>query len=153
MFHTGDEIRRRWEVHRVLRGGMGIIYIAFDHKYRSPCAIKTFHDAFRTSQTVAARFLHEAHAWLNLDVHENITQADSVCHIDGKPHLILEYVSGGDLREWIRTRRFSTHEQVVRMAIQFCDGMIHANTKGILVHRDIKPANCLITEDGTPKVA
>ena len=42
--------------------------------------------------------------------------------------------------------------QLLRFAIQFCDGMTHALSKGIKAHRDIKPQNCLITEDGTLKV-
>lgn len=42
--------------------------------------------------------------------------------------------------------------QVLRFAIQFCDGMIHVLSKGIKAHRDIKPQNCLITHDGTLKV-
>ena len=42
--------------------------------------------------------------------------------------------------------------QVLRFAIQFCDGMIHVFSKGITAHRDIKPTNCLITEDKILKV-
>jgi len=42
--------------------------------------------------------------------------------------------------------------QVLRFAMQFCDGMQHALSKGIKAHRDIKPGNCLITEEGVLKV-
>jgi tetratricopeptide (TPR) repeat protein len=73
--------------------------------------------------------------------------------IDGKPYIFLELVTGGDLSQWIGTPRLTKDIlQILSFAIQFCDGMSHAFTKGVKVHRDIKPSNCLITEDGLLKV-
>ena len=62
-------------------------------------------------------------------------------------------MSGGDLWEWIRSGRLQGNwEQVLRFGIQFCEGMEHACSHGIVAHRDVKPGNCLVTEDGTLKV-
>jgi tetratricopeptide (TPR) repeat protein len=73
--------------------------------------------------------------------------------IDGQPLLFLEYVSGGDLRDWIGIPRLTQDlPQVLRFAMQCCDGLLHALTQGVQVHRDIKPSNCLITPDGALKL-
>jgi serine/threonine protein kinase len=153
---TGEKIPDRWEIFDIKRGGMGIVYIVYDHHpdFREAFAAKTFHDeVFSRNPLIAKRFINEAHAWINLDIYENITQASFVQEIDGKPYIFLEYVSGGDLSPWIGTPRLTNDlPQVLRFAIQFCDGMIHANSKGIKAHRDIKPQNCLITEDRTLKI-
>jgi eukaryotic-like serine/threonine-protein kinase len=97
--------------------------------------------------------MQEALAWIRLDVHPNVAQARMIETIAGKPFLFLEYVNGGDLGTWIGTPRLTEDlPQVLRFAIQCCDGMVHAYAKGVSAHRDIKPRNCLITHDGVLKV-
>jgi tetratricopeptide (TPR) repeat protein len=152
--HIGGLIWDQWEIHQILRGGMGIVYIVYDRKEHVPYAIKTFQDEiFIRNAGIADRFTQEARIWINLDVHQNITTARRVFPIEDKPHLFLEYVSGGDLSAWIGTPRLTANLlQVLRFAIQFCDGMRHALAKGVTAHRDIKPANCLITENRILKV-
>lgn len=153
-WQIGDKIQNRWEIHKILRGGMGIVYIVYDHEWREALAAKTFQDeVFAKNPETADRFTQEALSWVNLDVHQNVAQARLVGAIEGKPFLFLEYVSGGDLGGWIGTPRLTEDlPQVLRFAIQFCDGMTHALSRGIKAHRDIKPQNCLITEDNTLKV-
>ena len=160
-WHSGDKIpdpstgRARWEIQRILHGGMGIVYIVYDPKRREAFAAKTFLDKiFVHRPQIAERFREEARAWINLNAHQNVVQAHFIEIIEDKPFLFLEYVSGGDLSNWIGTRRLIGNlPQVLRFAIQFCDGMIYALSKDIIAHCDIKPANCLITEGGTLKVA
>lgn len=153
-WRNGDIIQNRWKIHQILKGGMGIVYVVYDLEWHEVFAAKTFPDeVFAREPQIADRFTKEAHVWINLDVHQNVTQARMVQRIEGKPYLFLEYVSGGDLSEWIGTPRLTEDlPQVLRFAIQFCDGMIHAFSKGIKVHRDVKPQNCLITADGILKV-
>jgi serine/threonine protein kinase len=133
---------------------MGVVYVVYDHTWHQPFAIKTFQDeVFINNPTVAEPFMHEALIWVNLDVHQNVISARMVQQIVKKPHLFLEYVSGGDLSKWIGTSRLLQDlPQVLRFAIQLCDGMRHALSKGVKAHRDIKPQNCLITQDRTLKI-
>ena len=154
VWRIGDQIQGRWEIHKTLQGGVGVVYIVYDHQFGEPFAAKTFQDEiFECNPDIAARFTQEALAWIKLDAHPNITRARMVERIEGKPFLFLEYVSGGDLGAWIGTPRLTEDlPQVLRFAIHLCDGMTHALSKGIRVHRDIKPRNCLITQDGTLKV-
>ena len=153
-WEIGDHIEGRWEIFNILEGGAGIVYIVYDQVFRESFAAKTFRDEiFACSPLIADRFEREAMAWVKLDLHPNIAQARMVEKIEGKPFLFLEYVSGGDLGSWIGTPALTEDlPQVLRFAVQFCDGMIHAFTKGIRVHRDIKPRNCLITKDSVLKV-
>ena len=133
---------------------MGILYVVYDHKLHEVFAAKSFQDEiFTRAPAIANLFTQEAHAWINLDVHQNVTQACIVEKFEGKPYLLLEYVSGGDLSSWIGTRRLTENwPQILRFAIQFCDGMIHSISRGIKAHRDIKPQNCLISHDRILKV-
>ncbi len=153
-WNIGDRIQNRWQVHRVLKGGMGVVYIVYDHDTREALAAKTFQEeVFERNSLTAERFTREALAWVNLEIHENIAQARFVETINNKPYLFLEYVSGGDLFPWIGTPRLTADlGRVLRFAMQFCDGMTHALAKGLKAHRDIKPQNCLVTEDFILKV-
>ena len=153
-FAVGDRMDDRWEIYQIIEGGMGVVYIVYDHEHQTAYAAKTFRDdEIKDHSDSADDFVTEALTWVNLDVHENVARAEFVQTIQGKPYVFLEYVSGGDLSRWIGTPRLTEDlPQVLRFAIQFCDGMIHAAAKGIKVHRDIKPRNCLITEDHTLKI-
>lgn len=153
-WQIGDLIQHRWQLHKILRGGMGIVYVVYDREHRAPYAAKTFQDEiFARSAGIADRFRQEALTWINLDAHQNIAQAHFVQIIEGKTYLFMEYVSGGDLSSWIGTLRLPKDlPQILRFAIQFCDGMSHALAKGVVAHRDIKPQNCLITQDKILKV-
>jgi tetratricopeptide (TPR) repeat protein len=133
---------------------MGIVCIAYDHRLKMPVAIKTYpDDVFTQDQILIERFYQEAFAWISLDNHRNVTKAYSLRKIEGRPCLLLEFVDGGDLSAWIATHRPTQDlPQVIRFAVQFCDGMVHAMSKGIQAHRDIKPQNCLITSDNTLKI-
>jgi tetratricopeptide (TPR) repeat protein len=153
-WRIGDRLHNRWQITKILRGGMGIVCIAYDHRLKTPVAIKTYSDdIFTQDQTLVERFYQEAFAWINLNNHRNLTKAYHLRKIEGRPCLLLEYVDGGDLSAWIATPRLTQDlPQVIRFAVQFCDGMVHALSKGIQAHRDIKPQNCLITSDNTLKI-
>jgi tetratricopeptide (TPR) repeat protein len=153
-WQIGDKIEDRWEIYKVLKGGMGVVYVVYDHDWKAALAAKTFQDeVFAQNPAIAGLFNREASTWIELEVHQNVTHARLIHDINGKPFLFLEYVSGGDLSSWIGIPRLTSDlAQVLRFGIQFCDGMIHALSKGIKAHRDIKPQNCLITKDNVLKV-
>lgn len=152
--HIGTLTENRWEIHNILQGGLGIVYVVYDNKLSEPLAAKTFRDeVFEFNPNIADNFRREALVWLNLDVHPNITQARFVETVANKPFLFLEYISGGDLRGIIGRKRLTDNlPLVLQMVIQVCDGMNHAIAKGLGTHGDIKPRNCLIAPNETLKL-
>ena len=64
---VGDRIENRYEIYQILEGGMGIVYICYDHQYRLPYALKTFKDSYLLSQQMKARFIREAETWVALE--------------------------------------------------------------------------------------
>lgn len=154
-WQIGDRIKNRWHIHNVFKGGMGIVYIVLDTENWNVFAAKTFRsDVFAKSPRIADRFRQEALAWINLDIHENVVEAQTVEDIAGQPFLFLEWVIGTDLGRLIgRPRLTGNLPLALNFAIQFCDGMQHVLSRGIKAHRDIKPQNCLIRLDEKLKVS
>ncbi|MEL6527478.1 MAG: hypothetical protein AAFQ07_17390, partial [Chloroflexota bacterium] len=89
-FDIGDMIENRYEVADVKLGGMGVVYLCYDHDYREPVAIKSFQEKFLTNERAVARFEKEAVTWIQLDKHPHIVQAKLVRNISTRPHIILE---------------------------------------------------------------
>ena len=146
-FQVGSKILGRWEVRRVLRGGLGVVYLVWDPAARRAMAVKSYLGDKLESPDVVERFRLESFAWSQISEHANVVLAEEFHVINGRPYLFLEYVDGGDLSEWIGTPRL-TQERALRFAMQFCDGMEHAYSQGLTAHRDVKPQNCMLTSSG-----
>lgn len=153
-WEIGDKIQGRWEVYKILQGPISIVYLVHNRELNKPFAVKTLREEiFTYSPDIAECFVQEALAWVCLNVHQNVTKAHLVQKIGGIPFLFLEYIGGGDLSGWIGTPRLMEDlPQILRFAMQFCNGMTHALSNGVTVHGNIKPQNCLITEDNTLKI-
>jgi len=153
-WQVGDVVFGDFEVLGVAEGGMGIVYMVVDKTTQMRLAIKTFRaEVFRQSPVVVDRFVQEAVTWIRLDRHPNVVSAHYAKTLYGKPYLFLEYVDGGDLSRSIGTAYLLENlPEVLRLAIQFCDGMTYALGHGVTAHRDVKPQNCLLTRGHTLKV-
>ena len=151
---VGDWIAGRYEIFAVHPGGMGVVYVAIDQlgpPGRSVVAIKTLRDEWLLDAEWKARFAAEGHLWVGLGSHPNIVHAHSVEVFDGKPHILLELVTGGDLRKRIGTPELDA-STALDLGVQFCLGMEHAIRQGLRCHRDVKPGNLMIARDGTLKI-
>ncbi len=139
-----------------LVGGMGLVYICFDHEEGRPVALKTFKSEYLPDRTARIRFLQEGETWLQLGNHPHIVQAYGVENVGNgrEVYLVLELVPKVDgypnasLRPWLQKGRPLSIEPAFLFAVQIARGMNHA-TRMIpgLVHRDLKPENILVGTD------
>jgi tetratricopeptide (TPR) repeat protein len=166
-FQRGErfgEVRypERYEVRRVLRGGMGVVYLCYDHVDQVAVAIKSYQGRLLGDSKAQQRFINEAKAWIDLEKHPNIVRAHRVDSFGSsgeakRPHLVLEYVAGAEdlsseLDSWIKKRRLSLATALL-FAAQVSEGMRYAAEKITgLVHRDLKPGNILVSYDQVAKV-
>jgi serine/threonine-protein kinase len=135
-------------------GAMGMVYLAHDPAIDRLVAIKTIHRRLLESgdddQSVAARFRVEAKTAGRL-THRNIVSVYQFGEDNDCAYIVMEYVAGRNLRDYIQAPRKLEVSQVLCLMLQLLDGLHYAHERGI-VHRDIKPANLLIADDGRLKI-
>ena len=139
-----------FEVRELLgRGGMGIVYRAWDQRLHRDVAIKMLIAGAYARPEELERFLRGAEAKAGLR-HPNIVQVYDVGDLDGRPYFTMEFVEGGSLAQRLAGAPMPPGEAAVLVAT-LADAVQAAHDGGI-IHRDLKPANILLTADGTPKV-
>ncbi|VTU29128.1 Serine/threonine-protein kinase PrkC [Variovorax sp. PBS-H4] len=135
-------------------GAMGMVYLAHDPAIDRPVAIKTIHRRLLESSdddpSVVARFRVEAKAAGRL-THRNIVPVYQFGEDTDCAYIVMEYVAGRNLRDYIHAPRKLDVPQVLCLMLQLLDGLHYAHERGI-VHRDIKPANLLVADDGRLKI-
>ncbi len=153
-WQVGDKIADRYEIHKALAGGMGIVYICYDNRSERVTALKTYRERFLYSEETRKLFEAEALAWIKLEKHPYIVKADLIKDYGGKLFIHLEYITPNPLGKNTLTHYLDglSYTDILRLSIQFCYGMEYAYSKGIDCHRDIKPDNIMITPDKTVKI-
>ncbi|MEW6220776.1 MAG: serine/threonine-protein kinase, partial [Thermodesulfobacteriota bacterium] len=150
-WEPGAVVLGRYQVESVLEGGMGRVAIARHLGWGVRMAIKSPRPEVLADREGVERILKEAHAWVQMGMHPHVAYCYYVLTIGGAPCLFIEYVDGGSLADWIKAGRCGDLRTNLSLAIQFCHGMEHTHSQGI-IHRDIKPANILITKDALLKI-
>jgi formylglycine-generating enzyme required for sulfatase activity len=151
---AGVALTKRYELEAEIgRGGFAVVWRARDRKLGRTVAVKRLLPEASQgpggAQTVQ-RFEREAQAIATLN-HRNIVQVfDSDTDADGR-YIVMEYVSGGTLRDYLKKRGKLPVAEAVALAMGLCRGLAAAHRQG-LVHRDVKPANVLLepAEAGGP---
>ena len=139
----------RYRIGRTLgAGGMGVVYLAEDTRLHRQVAIKKLRKD-STSASAGARIQSEAQLLAQLN-HPNIVQLHDVLEEDDGIALVMEYVEGTTLKEWMREHNAPLRDKL-GLLIQICSGLNEAHSLGI-IHRDLKPDNILITFGGTAKI-
>jgi tetratricopeptide (TPR) repeat protein len=141
---------------RPLLGGMGIVYVCFDHEEQRPMALKTFKPEFLPDRAARDRFLREGTTWVNLGRHPHIVRCHRVVQPEGalEIYLVLDLVAkeeglrDASLRSWLMPGAPLSVRQSLLFALQIARGMAHATTTiSGFVHRDLKPENVLVGVD------
>ena len=137
-----------YEVHSVVgRGGMGVVFKAFDTSLDRIVAIKVLGSQYGTNGTARRRFIREAKA-IAAVAHEHVV---AVHEVDERvPYIVMQYVQGISLQDRIDQGGPLDVKEILRIGTQIASGLAAAHKQG-LVHRDIKPSNILL-ENGVERV-
>ena len=131
---------------RIGRGGLGIVYRAYDEKLKRAVALKVLADA---SSSAGGHLLEEARAAASL-MHPSIAAIHDVQVQNGIVFIVMELVAGTTLRAEI-ARGPMKPDAVLRYARDLASGLARAHQSGI-VHRDLKPENVMVTPEGSLKI-
>lgn len=133
-----------YRIERMLgEGGMAFVYEAMHEDLHRRTAIKMLRPEFANQHPIATRFLNEAKA-VNLIAHQNIVEIYNFGeNPDGSAYLVMEYLAGETLQQWLHRRRTLPVPLVVHVFGQIARALDAAHGKQI-VHRDLKPSNVYI---------
>ncbi len=147
----GKRLDGRYEIREIIGvGGMAVVYKAYDNIDDRIVAIKILKDEFLTNEELKRRFKNESKAIAVLS-HPNIVRVYNVSFGDRLQYIVMEYVDGITLKEYIEQQGVVNWKEAVHFAGQILAALQHAHDKGI-VHQDIKPQNIMLLQDGTIKV-
>jgi TPR repeat protein/predicted Ser/Thr protein kinase len=132
------------------RGGMGLVYKAFDPGIGRTVALKVMSEQLARDTDFRERFLREARG-AGILQHHNIVTIHELGEWQGAPFIAMEFLEGRSLEDILKNEKTTTLEKRLDIVAQVCRGLDYAHARGI-VHRDIKPANVMVTNDGVAKV-
>ena len=149
--YVGKRLDGRYEIMEIIGvGGMAVVYKAFDNIDNRIVAVKILKDEYLTSEEFRRRFKNESKAIAVLS-HPNIVKVFDVSYGDRLQYIVMEYVEGITLKEYIEQQGKVNIREAIYFVTQILRALQHAHDKGI-VHRDIKPQNIMLISDGTIKV-
>lgn len=150
--YVGKRLDGRYEIQEIVGvGGMSVVYKAYDNVDDRIVAVKILKEEFLTNDEFVRRFKNESKA-IALLSHPNIVKVYDVSFGEKLQYIVMEYVDGITLKEYIQKQNAITWNDALFFTTQILRALQHAHDKGI-VHRDIKPQNIILLSNGNIKVA
>ncbi|UOQ85528.1 Stk1 family PASTA domain-containing Ser/Thr kinase [Gracilibacillus salinarum] len=147
----GKVLNERYEIIKLIGGGgMANVYLGNDRILEREVAIKVLRLEYANDQEFITRFHREAQAATSLS-HPNIVSIYDVGEEDQIYYMVMEYVDGMTLKQYIQLHAPIEVEEVIDIMTQITAAIAQAHENG-LIHRDIKPQNILINPYGQVKV-
>lgn len=149
--YVGKRLDGRYEVQEIIGvGGMSVVYKAYDNIDDRIVAIKILKEEFLNNEEFKRRFKNESKA-IALLSHPNIVKVYDVNFGEKLQYIVMEYIDGITLKEYINKQGAITWNDALFFMTQILHAVQHAHDKGI-VHRDIKPQNIILLPNGNIKV-
>lgn len=149
--NIGKKLDGRYEITELIGvGGMADVYKAIDVMENRTVAVKILKPEFSGNEEFLRRFRNESKAIAVLS-HPNIVKIYDVGFTDEIQFIVMEYIDGITLKEFIDQQGVLKWKDALHFITQILRALQHAHDKGI-VHRDIKPQNIMLFTDGTIKV-
>ena len=142
----GKKIEGRYLVNELIGvGGMANVYKATDVVTGREVAVKILREEFYQNEEFLRRFKNESKAIAVLS-HPNIIEVYDVCFTHNIRCIVMEYVDGITLKEYMHEQSPLSWKETLHFIIQILSALSHAHSKGV-VHRDIKPQNVMLLSD------
>ncbi|MBR2100597.1 MAG: Stk1 family PASTA domain-containing Ser/Thr kinase, partial [Eubacterium sp.] len=149
--YVGKRLDGRYEVQEIIGvGGMSVVYKAYDNVDDRIVAVKILKEEFSKNEEFKRRFKNESKA-IALLSHPNIVKVYDVNFGEKLQYIVMEYIDGITLKEYITKQGAITWNDALFFMTQILRAVQHAHDKGI-VHRDIKPQNIILLPNGNIKV-
>lgn len=149
--YLGKRLDGRYEIREIVGvGGMACVYKAYDVIDDRVVSVKILKDEYLANEEFTRRFKNESKAIAILS-HPNIVKVYDVSFGDRFQYIVMEYIDGITLKEYIEQQKQLQWKEALHFTVQILRALQHAHDKGI-VHRDIKPQNIMLLPDGTIKV-
>lgn len=147
----GRKLANRYQIiEKIGGGGMALVYKARCTLLNRIAAVKVLRPQFAHDEEFVKRFRREAQASASLS-HPNIVGVYDVGQEKSNYYIVMEYVDGMTLKEFITSKGFIEPLQALAIASEVADALSHAHENSI-IHRDIKPHNILLTQSKKVKV-
>lgn len=137
-------------IHQVGKGGMALVYEAYDTMLERPVAVKLLRHNFSELEGFRERFKQEAKSAANL-AHPNIVTVHDFGIDPRGIFIVMEFMPGKDLKFRIREKSKYEIKEGIPLIIQACNGLGYAHRAGI-IHCDVKPQNMIVTDDRRLKI-
>ncbi len=149
--YVGKRIDGRYEIHEIIGvGGMAVVYKAYDNIDDRIVAVKILKDEYISNEEFRRRFKNES-KYIAVLSHPNIVKVYDVSFGDRLQYIVMEYIEGITLKEYIQQQGVIHPREAVLFVTQILRALQHAHDKGI-VHRDVKPQNIMLLQNGSIKV-
>ncbi|MCL1975823.1 MAG: Stk1 family PASTA domain-containing Ser/Thr kinase [Firmicutes bacterium] len=147
----GKLFNERYQIQEKLgSGGTSVVYKGQDILLNRKVTIKILREEYASNDEFVRRFRREAQAVASLS-HGNIVSVYDVGFEENMHYIVMEFVEGHSLKEYIKQKGVLTVQIASVIMMQILDGISYAHEHGI-IHRDIKPHNILLSKDGRAKV-
>jgi serine/threonine protein kinase len=147
---SANQMTKRYQVIKKLgEGGMATVFHAFDHVLERDVAIKVIKvasDSTSSNEHIIKRFEREVKTLAKL-THPNIVHIHDFGRFQEKPYLIMEYLPGGTLEDYLG--RQIPYPKASQLLLPIAEALHYAHRQNIL-HRDVKPANILFNAENHP---
>lgn len=151
MQNLTSALESRYQVMQELgRGGMGIVFLAYDKQLKENVAIKVLSPFLSHDPDAVERMRREVTAARKI-TNNNVIKIYDIAEAGGLHYITMEYFPGENLKQCLQRKGPLSVQTGLQFVYQICDGLEAAHAQGI-VHRDLKSQNIILNDRGQLKI-